>query len=131
MPGRSVTRQLHTCRLTVPAGTTAAAPATAVCDVGHVELSEVEVVVPSGHVGLTGFALAYANQRIVPWAGDLGWLVADDDKVTVPVGIEVSAPVVLQGYNLDAYDHSFYVRLTVDVLGIGIPERSAIGALEL
>lgn len=135
MPGR-----LFEGELTVPAGTQPAAPVTlTLAAIPEGIVTSARLTVPPGHAGFTGFQLAIAGTPVVPYLG--GWIVADDDKFDVPLDQEVApGQVVMQGYNTDIYQHTFYLRVfwkdgpavqpvTPD-LAIAAPQPAALGAVE-
>jgi hypothetical protein len=96
--------------LVVPAGTPAAAPSVFVFDLPDGILQRITLVVPAGHSGLTGVQLTLAGTPIVPY-GVLPWIIADDYTDSWEIDQEVNGGQVrLQGYNLDVYPHTFYVR---------------------
>lgn len=105
MPGR-----VYEGDLVVPAGTTAAAPATAALPIDQGTLVKVTLVVPPGHAGLTGFQLRLAGTAIVPYAG-AAWIVANayTDSWELDQDV-VPGNITLAGYNTDVYPHTFYVR---------------------
>jgi hypothetical protein len=82
-----------------------------------VHLDRVAILVPPGHMGLTGVAIDYAGQRIAPWAGDPLWFVVDDTTVDIEIGVDVTAPVVVRAHNADVHEHGFWCRFTVHVHG--------------
>jgi hypothetical protein len=115
--------------LVVPAGTTAAAPATLAVPVGWVLLDSLELIVPDGHAGFTGFALSYKGAQLWPWpVGAAQWYTANDHTVTVTLDdYEVTDPVTLSGYNVGNYQHTFYASLLVH--DVPAPAQPAVSAL--
>lgn len=112
-PGRTVGQRTYTADLTVPPGTTAAAPATIGQEVGDVILQDVRVVIPYGHSFLTGLYIAYSGIPVVPFNDPPTFLVGDGSDRTYPVNIQVTQDVELVAYNTDLYPHAFHVELHV------------------
>jgi hypothetical protein len=99
--------------LVVPAGTAITAPASQAWPLEDNELANIHVTVPDGHCGLTGFRILQAQQQIVPFANSQ-YLVANDEKIDYPFDDEItSTGLVLEGYNTDIFQHTFYVRALV------------------
>lgn len=99
--------------LTVPKGTASSAPATAPWDLGSVVIVNIEVMIPPGHAGLTGLAIAYSGQQLVPWANGNAWLKGDDLTRVIPFDFQVGRPLTLSGFNTDIFDHTFYLLAEV------------------
>jgi hypothetical protein len=80
-------------------------------------LTELTVIIPSGHKGLAGLQISVPSAQLVPAAGSSDSFVFGDDKeITVAPGIELMGPpysIRLKGYNNDTFlDHSFTIRVT-------------------
>lgn len=104
--------------VTTPADTLEAAPQTTSWTVGVGALRRLEVVIPDGHVGLTGFALRWGGRQIVPYeAGE--WITGNDDEVHVDLDIYTGVGVVaVVTFNTDdAFPHSHHLRAFVEDLG--------------
>lgn len=103
--------------LTVPAGTAAAAPISAVWALDQGTLIKVRIVVPSGHNGLTGIRVLWAGTPIIPYAG-AAYIVANNEQMEWEINQEVNiGSVSIQAYNTDIYPHSFYLRGLLTGLG--------------
>lgn len=76
---------------------------------------EVEIVIPAGHAGVTGLALANAHQIIIPASGNV-WIIGDDDVLRWPLdGYINSGAWSAFTYNTDfANPHSWYFRWLID-----------------
>lgn len=76
-----------------------------------------QIIVPPGHNGLTGLAIAQAHQVIIPASGST-WIIGDDDKIDWPLDGYLDADTWSAfAYNLDpVYPHSWYLRMLVDEL---------------
>jgi len=113
--GRVLNRQLRTVKVTVPLGTAQASPQTTSWSLGPVIVEQLEVMIPRGHSGLTGIHVDYQGVALMPFATPPTFLIASDETITVPVGLEIGAPLSVVTYNLDTFDHAFYLRALVDV----------------
>lgn len=115
MSPRVLNRQLRTTKVTVPLGTAQASAATTSWDLGNVVIETLEIMIPKGHSGLTGIHVDYQGVALVPFSQPAVFLIAADETITVPVGLEVGAPLSVVAYNTDVFDHAFYLRAFVDV----------------
>jgi hypothetical protein len=70
----------------------------------------VEIVIPSGHRGLTGIAIANSGGQLVPYAQEPTFLIGDDDRLEYDIGVEVDTGFQVCVYNTDVYPHNFYLR---------------------
>jgi hypothetical protein len=109
--GRVIADRYFAQRLTVPFGTPSSAPLLVPFPVDDLILVAVDLRIPDGAVGLTGFAIEYAGRRIVPWGDDTAWIQGNNDELSFSVNFEVGTEVVFVLYNEGAYDHAFYTRM--------------------
>lgn len=116
MSPRVLHRQLRTTKVTVTLGTAQASPATTQWDLGNVIIETLEIMIPKGHSGLTGIHVDYQGVALIPFSQPPVFLIAADETITVPVGLEVGAALSVVAYNTDVFDHAFYLRAFVDVL---------------
>ena len=94
-------------------------------------IHRVIIVIPPGHLGLTGLRILHESTTIAPSNPD-GWFRGDDVRIDYNERYEIkSSPALIefQAYNLDqTFDHEF-------VVGIGIlpkeylPEKKAKGKI--
>ncbi len=115
----------------VPAGTAQATPqeTSLVFPPGVVEA--VEIVIPSGHFGLTGIALAQAHQRIIPRDGT-SFLVAEDEVIRWALdGYLNTGDWQAFAFNADIYAHSFYLRFLVRKIVLSTGRRALAETLSL
>lgn len=105
-----MTGRIYTTVFTIPANTPIATPATLPVVLDDEQLDSIEIIIPSGHSALTGIAILWSGVQIAPY--DAGtWINGDDDKLTYDYAGEITANgLSLTGYNLDIYQHSFYLR---------------------
>lgn len=124
---RVLNRQFRTFKDTVPAGTAIAAPQTTAWNLGNVDVETLEVMIPRGHAGLTGVHVDYQGVALLPFSSPPTFLVANDETITVPIDLEIGAPLSLVAYNLDVFAHAFYWRALVNVfLGGDIGSQSPV-----
>lgn len=100
--------------VTIPAGTPATNPLTSplVWAPGYVRA--IHVTIPDGHAGLTGYAIGYAGQQVVP--DETGtYIISNDEKITHEFAVTyIGQQWTLIGYNTDVYDHTFHLRAEID-----------------
>lgn len=105
--------------VTTPAGTTAAAPQQTVWTVGRGVLGHVDIVIPDGHVGLTGLALMWGGRQILPYEGG-EWIIGNADEIQVVLDLEVNVTVTVLTYNTDVFPHSHRLRAYVHDLAVEV-----------
>lgn len=110
----AITRRIVETKFTIPRNTLSTAPLSSAVALGRTQLVEIQVIIPNGHVGLTGMAVQVAGQRVLPWDDPLSWLRGNGEDRTFPLDVQTDARVVLLGYNTGVLEHSFYVRWTLD-----------------
>ena len=103
--------------VTTVAGTDIAAPLTTACtfDVGEVE--GIEILVPPGNAGLSGFQIRHSGAGVFP-REDSKWIIASGEVIKWAVQ---DAPTAgrwqVRSYNTDVNDHSLYLRFLVRETG--------------
>lgn len=103
--------QLYTFTVTVPAGTTQAAPQVTALTMPAGYVSRVEVRVPPGPRGVVGFALGAAGQPIIPYAAGT-WVIADDEPLAWDFERLIQTGAwQLFAYNLGQFAHTLYLRI--------------------
>lgn len=102
-------------QVTAAAGTQQAAAAETILEMTPGIVRQLEIVIPPGHAGLTGIAIAQAHQIILPRKGNV-WIIGDDDKITWPLENFLDADTWSAfAYNTDAvFPHSWYLRFLLD-----------------
>lgn len=84
-------------------------------------LVDVEIVVPTGHVGLTGIRILQSRQQIIPW-GNLSWVSGDGYSRVFLVDNEVGADsLTVQAFNDDSHQHEFQLRFHLRDLAANDP----------
>lgn len=76
---------------------------------------EIEILIPAGHAGETGLAIAQAHQIVIPDTGT-DWIIGDDDLLRWPVTDFLnSGSWSAFTYNTDVVNsHSWYLRFLID-----------------
>lgn len=113
MPGRVVRTRIYAVTFTIPAATPIGVPVVTPFTPGLARWDDVRVIIPAGHQFLTGIRLSYANANIVPFNDTPTFLTGNDDELVYPVDLDVTAPIVLTGYNDDVYPHTFHCRFRI------------------
>jgi hypothetical protein len=99
--------------VTVPKGTPKAAPIETQTRFTPGELVGIEVKIPDGHNGLTGFRILLAGGQAIPATAG-AWVSGNDDELDWnTIGYPSSGAWSMQAYNTDAFDHVFHVRYLV------------------
>lgn len=100
-------------RVTVPAGTAQAAPADTPLSFNPGNVTDIELVIPTGPSGLVGFKIRHSGNTIIPY-GDNTFVVTDGEIIRWPLtGAPVGNKWVFRAYNTDIYDHTIEVRFLV------------------
>jgi len=107
---------VRTAIVTTPAGTAEASPQTTTLAVVNLRLLALEVTIPNGHAGLTGFAVEYGGTRIIPF-GVQEWLVGNSEAFAFTVGFDIGRTgLQVVTYNTGLFDHGHYLRLILTVI---------------
>ena len=103
--------------LTIPAGTTQAAPAVAVVELCYGEMLALQILFPAGQAGLTYLQIWYHEHQIFPTSPGEAFR-GDDSIITFPERYPVKEnplAVELRGWAPDTeLDHTVYVDFTVE-----------------
>ena len=92
-----------------------ATPVVTAFDVGRlVYLERLRIVIPAGHVGLTGIAVRMEGTVVLPWSGGSPWLVGNGHDWVFEMGdLEMGNPLQVLTYNLDRRVHTHEIHATV------------------
>lgn len=127
MSNKTLSSRVISTRLAVPLNTPIASAISQTIDLGYVIIDWVEVRIPSGHLGFTGFALDNADVRLVPWNNRNEWLIGDNDLLDYEISMEASATMRMRGYNTGSFNHTFYLRFGVsDISPSGARSRTLL-----
>lgn len=103
--------------VTIPHGTTKSAPRTVDISFAAGVVAGVEILVPAGHAGFTGIALAQAGAAVIPIT-DGQFIVSDDEVIHWPIdGAINNGDWQAIGYNTGTFDHTFYIRFLITEIG--------------
>ena len=106
---------------TVPAGTAIIAPFTQQVALEDNQLDSVRIVVPDGHAGLTGLRIVWSGTQKFPYNTG-AWFIANGESLEIPYAEEITeSGLSLTGYNLDVYQHIFFLRWQVSDLPTAPP----------
>ncbi len=95
-----------------PASTPITAPLVTLPGLGRIWIESIDLRIPSGHRGLTGFAIRNSGSQIFPFAQSTAWLNADDEHLDYDVGVQTDTGLQVVTYNTDpTFAHSFYLRI--------------------
>ena len=102
-------------QVTAAAGTLQSAAAETPLEMAPGIVRELEIIIPSGHAGLTGLAIAQAHQIIIPSKGSV-WIIGDGEPIRWPLDNFLDADTwSAYSYNTDPlFPHSWYLRFLVD-----------------
>lgn len=101
--------RVRTLVVTTPANTAIAAAISTTWVLGRGVLGHLDVVIPDGHVGLTGLAIIWGGRQLLPYEGG-EWLRGNADEITVTLELDVFASVTVLAFNADVFPHSHYLR---------------------
>lgn len=123
MAGKVVNPRVIQRAITTPTGTLPTAPLLTVVTLGgQVTLRHVGATIPPGNLGLAGWGIEVASQRILPYGGPADYMIIDNDTIDFPTDFDVDRFITVASYNTGLFDHTFYFRFTIyDVSGIGPP----------
>ena len=125
MGGDIMADEIRQYSVTIPAGTQIEAPFRKDVSFPSRIVQQVEITVPPGPSGLMGFALQNSGVTIIPYGSD-PFIVASDERMIWPLhGYVDSGSWQIQGYNLDLFPHTVYVRF---LLGLIPPAPAVPGA---
>ena len=133
MAGRVVDPIYVAQRVPTPPGTAQATPQVVVADLPHGILEAIDLTIPPGHLGFTGFSLRLAGVTILPYSNPGAFIVADNLQETFVLGVEVDTGVRVVTYNTGLYSHAFYIRYRIRQVGIvnALPVAQIIPAGQL
>lgn len=113
MPERTPGRRVIVSRIITPALTLQTSPLFTPVSLGQVTLEALELTIPTGHVGLTGFAVRIEDRTLVPWADTEDWIRGNGETHSWNIDFDVRQPVIVATFNEDLFDHAHYVRWIV------------------
>lgn len=118
--------RLYKLDFTVPANTPKTAPITTPFTLEDAILVSMTIVVPPGHVGLTGIRIVRSQQQVIPF-GNLSFLVMDNEKLEIDLNEEIQRKaLVASAFNTDIFPHTFYIRAVIADLGSSTSQQQSI-----
>lgn len=109
--------ELRNYTVTVPAGTTAAAPLVQNLAMPPRRVLAIRWRVPTGPMGSLGWQLSMGKVQVLPTPGTDQWLVANGETGTWHVSdLPDSGSWQLTAYNTGSLPHSVYLEFTVDLI---------------
>lgn len=100
----------------MPARTAIATPLQTNISFPNGDVERVDIYIPAGHAGLTGFQLANAHQPVIPF--DTGeYIIGENERLSYPLeGYGDSGSWQMFAYNLDQFNHTFYVTFLLKIV---------------
>jgi hypothetical protein len=96
-----------------PAKTPITAPVSIPVALETNHLERIEIDVPDGHDRQTGIQFVSNGTVIVPFSAN-GFIVANNHYFEIPFNDDITTgDIVIQAYNTDIFDHTFYVRFVM------------------
>jgi hypothetical protein len=105
-------------QVTCAANTPQSAATETLCYFNPGNVIHIEVLVPAGHAGLTGLALAQSHQIVIPYSGAT-WLISDAETI----GFDWTDTLQNGAWSMFTYNtdtllsHSWFLRFFVNELG--------------
>lgn len=99
--------------ITTPPFTPKTAPLSTLLNVDLVKLVGVQILIPPGHVGLTGIRLDTSGGTILPFANPPQWITGDDRDIYFMLDVQSDSLMSWLTYNQGVLPHSHYVLLHV------------------
>lgn len=115
--------------VTVPAGTLQANAVETFTTLDNAPVVKIELLIPSGHAGLTGIAFLLASGWAIPAAWGT-YVIGDDDRLSWDMTGQLdSGAWSVSCFNTDIYPHTFYLRYFQLDAYLTTPEQAAAPAL--
>jgi hypothetical protein len=112
--------------LTIPAGTTSAAPLVKAITFPPRIVDAIQIVVPPGPNGLVGFAVMNSGVTVIPYASD-PWIITSAENITWPLEQQIeSGAWAVKGYNTGTSAHSVYFRFLLRPVNLSAADTIAM-----
>lgn len=126
MAGRTVDPRYLPFSMAVPANTLSTAPQSLTHTLGDLVIMSLQLTIPTGHSGLTGFQMRTAGETIIPWGRPTDWIIADGVVFEFELDFQAAASFTTRAYNEDSvYAHTFYGRWKVRSLDVPSSSHSS------
>jgi hypothetical protein len=123
--------EIHVFQVTVPAGTTKAAPVTSDVSVSDRHIDSIRWRIQGGAIGLMGWRLTSSGNRIIP-RNQNSWIIADGESDTWDMKNQhTTGKWEIVAYNSDIYDHTVYLTFKVSILTQAWHPINILGAADL
>lgn len=124
---------LYAFQFTVPAGTPVAAPLTFDASVDMTNFDTLHFHVPPGPNGVLGFRILTSDVQFFPYNAP-SWIVVSDHSHTLDItDVASSGSWQIQAYNTGYFDHTIYLWLATENIGVAktgqLPTLLATGSL--
>lgn len=126
MTSRTLSPRYISLTVTTPAATPQASPQSTPVVVGHVILVSVSILIPPGHVGVTGVQVDLAQEPILPWGRPQGFIVGDNFRDTYNIDIEVDTGLTVVTFNTGNYSHQHFLEFHVIDIAQGGPPPTPV-----
>lgn len=84
-------------------------------------VTELQIVVPAGHAGLTGIRFTLASTTLLPITKG-SWIITDDEIIRWPLaGFLESGAWGVEYYNEDIHAHDWFIRLLINEARVATP----------
>jgi len=122
--------RLYPLTVDTPGGTNSDAPQSTVWALEDSYLQSIEIIIPDGHVGLTGIRVTQAGTALMPYS-ITEYLVGNDERLVIPFNGEMTARgLVVETYNQDLIHHKHWLRAVVsDLAAITASRQSAVATV--
>lgn len=98
---------------TTPAATPQATPVVTALPLEDALLESIRIIIPDGHVGLTGIRLLQAQQQIIPWDNN-EYIIGNDRVIDIPFNGEMTVSgLVAHTYNTGTNVHKHFVEVLI------------------
>lgn len=106
--------RIYKITFTVPAHTPQSVPFTLPWVTEDARVIDIELIIPPGHNGLTGFRIMKGDVPLIPFTAGT-FIVANNYTRTFAIGEYIpTQDVKLQGFNTGNLPHSFYLHMAVE-----------------
>lgn len=105
---------IRTFTVTVPVGTLESAPQETPLALPLAVVERLDILIPSGHSGETGIALAMSGTQVIPHE-ESNWIVGNGSEISFPLeDYPESGDWSALAFNADVFEHSFHLRFLLD-----------------
>lgn len=107
--------QIAAFEVTIPTGTSKAAPAHVATPLGNYVVVGIEIGVPPGFNGAVGFRFTSGGLPVIP-SDPTQWIVTSNENISWPIAGQLSSGAwEITGYNTGINSHTLHVRYLLDL----------------